>query len=90
MPVTHHKPLKPDSDTSRVLDLLRVLVACGSLNGSSDAWVDHPYHRLRVMWHSRVAELRRRGFVIECRRVTDMVGAADYQYRLVSEPEVKP
>ena len=70
------KPLKPDSDTSRVLHLLQLY---------GGRWLDYPYQRCRVMWHSRVAELRRRGHVIECRRVTDATGEADYQYRLVSE-----
>ncbi len=79
------KPLKPDSDTSRVMELLVNAAFVWELE-----WLDHPYRRLQVMWHSRVAELRRRGHVIECRRVTDASGSADYQYRLVSSPEVQP
>jgi len=34
------------------------------------------------MWHSRVAELRRKGHVIETRRVKDG-DEVDYQYRIV-------
>ena len=67
-------PMRPGSDNARVLDLLRWM------NG----WVDYPYRRLPVMWHSRVAELRRRGYEIECRRVVNADSKPDYQYRLVT------
>ena len=71
-----NRPLKPDSDNARVLDLLTLAALSG------DGWVARPYRQLRVMWHSRVAELRRRGWHIESRRVEDE-GGVDYQYRLV-------
>jgi hypothetical protein len=75
------KPLKPDSDNSRVLDLLTIAALSG------DGWVSRPYRHLHVMVHSRIADLRRRGWNIECRRVQDSEGT-DYQYRLLkSEPK---
>jgi hypothetical protein len=79
------KPMNPDSDNARVLRIL-IEVRWNACGGIADGWVDHPYQRLRVMWHSRIAELRRRGWVIESRRVMDAAGKADYQYRLVSMP----
>ncbi len=67
---------KPKTDCQRVLELLRE---------HRGGWVDRPYRRLSVMWHSRVAELRRKGYVIECRR-GEADGRADWQYRLAGEP----
>jgi len=64
------------SDADLVLDVLR---------RSRGAWVPHLYAQTGVMVHSRVPELRRRGYVIECRRF----GRRDYRYRLVSEPTDK-
>jgi len=72
----HMAELKPDSDNARVLDFLTIAALSG------DGWVHHPYRQLRVMWHSRVAELRRRGWDIRSRRVQDADGA-DYQYKLM-------
>jgi len=77
------KPMNPDSDNARVLACL----STAALRLGNNGWFDHPYRRLPVMWHSRVAELRRRGYVIESRRVTDADGKPDYQYRLVSSPQ---
>jgi hypothetical protein len=73
-----NRPLKPDSDNARVLDLLTVFALSG------DGWVDHIYRRFHhdVMVHSRVAELRKRGWDIRCRRVEDPEGT-DYQYKLM-------
>jgi hypothetical protein len=71
------RTLKPDLDNSRVLDLLTLAALSG------DGWVHHPYRQLRVMWHSRVATLRRRGWNIQCRRVEGADGP-DYQYRLIA------
>ena len=52
------------------------------LKDAGGSWVADMYGKTRVMVHSRVAELRRRGYVIECRRF----GQGDYRYRLVSTP----
>lgn len=49
------------------------------LQAAHGDWVPDLY-RLHVMVHSRVAELRRRGYLIECRRF----GVKDYRYRLVA------
>lgn len=47
-------------------------------------WIDHPYQRLRVMWHSRTADLRKRGYRIYHRVVIEN-GAQDHQYMLESQ-----
>jgi hypothetical protein len=74
-----NRPLKPDSDNARVLDLLTVFALSG------DGWVDHIYRRFHhdVMVHSRIAELRGRGWLIDCRRFTDENGEPDYRYKLM-------
>lgn len=45
-------------------------------------WVGDLYSQTHVMVHSRIADLRRRGYQIECKRF----GRGDYRYRLVSSP----
>lgn len=45
----------------------------------------HELYQLRVVAHSRVASLRRKGFVIECWREDDL-----YLYRLVGERDASP
>ena len=60
------------SDCERVLALLR---------RRPGEWVADLYQWSGCMVHSRVAELRRRGHQIECRRF----GAGDYRYRIVEE-----
>jgi|SRR5580700_801422 hypothetical protein len=54
-------------------------------------WLDRPRQRLPfVLWNSRVAELRRRGYDIRCRRVyREDIRGNEYQYRLFSGPEGK-
>jgi hypothetical protein len=54
-------------------------------------WLDRPRQRLPfVLWNSRVAELRRRGYDIKCRRVyREDIQQNEYQYRLYSGPGVK-
>ncbi len=44
-------------------------------------WVPNLYRMANVMVHSRVADLRRKGHRIECRRF----GPGDYRYRLVDD-----
>lgn len=59
------------SHNVRILELLKEF---------EGEWVDHPRRRIpEAIWNSRVAELRRRGHRIECRRV----GPGNYEYRLV-------
>lgn len=48
----------------------------------------HELYALNVIAHSRIAELRRRGYVIQQRRETGPDGDARYIYRLVSEPSL--
>ncbi len=36
--------------------------------------------------NSRISELRKRGYVIECERVAGEVGAAAYRYRMLGRP----
>lgn len=51
---------------------------------SRDGWVSHhELYDLGVIAHSRVSNLRKRGHVIDVRRVEDMVGNVTYQYRLL-------
>lgn len=59
----------------------RILAALRSRPHSADE-----LYRLHAIVHSRVAELRRRGFVITCERITGARGASAYLYTLVSEP----
>jgi hypothetical protein len=65
------------SDSERVLDLLAHNV---------NRWVPRPYQKLSVMWHSRVADLRKKGHRIDCRCVKTGK-ERDYQYRLVVNPD---
>lgn len=62
---------RPRTHNELVLDLLREF---------DGRWVDRPYRRLSVMWHSRIADLRKRGHVIESRCFE-----GDHQYRLVKQ-----
>jgi hypothetical protein len=52
-------------------------------------WLDRPRQRLPfVLWNSRVAELRRRGYDIRCRRVyREDVQQTEYQYKLMMGPQ---
>lgn len=59
------------TDTDLVLTVLRA---------AHGAWVPDLYEKTRVMVHSRIADLRRRGYQIECKKF----GAKDYRYRLVT------
>src|SRR5271169_2511631 len=54
-------------------------------------WLDRPRQRLPfVLWNSRVAELRRRGYDIRCRRVyREDVQQTEYQYKLMMGPQPK-
>ena len=65
---------KPRSDADVVLQILRF---------SAGEFVPHLYTLAGCMVHSRVADLRRRGYKIECKRFS----AKDYRYRLVEEPK---
>ena len=49
------------------------------LREARGGWVQDLYRRTACMVHSRIAELRRRGYVIECKRF----GQGDYRYRLL-------
>ena len=60
----------PTTDCDLVLTILRA---------AHGDWVPDLYGKTRVMVHSRVAELRKRGHRIECK----MFGPRDYRYRLV-------
>ena len=57
------------TDNERVLQALRQ---------SRGEWVGDLYQRTRCMVHSRVADLRREGHTIECKKF----GRGDYRYRL--------
>lgn len=63
------KQPKIESDTEMVLRIL------SEANGS---WVPDLYRRTRSMVHSRISDLRRRGFEIQCK----CFGQGDYRYRL--------
>jgi hypothetical protein len=63
---------KPQSDADVVLAILLM---------SQGEWVPHLYTLSGCMVHSRVAELRRKGYLIECKRF----GPSDYRYRLVEK-----
>lgn len=62
------------TDADHVLSILRAW---------KGDWTPHLYQTAGVMVHSRVADLRRRGHEIECKRF----GAKDYRYRLVRDAE---
>ena len=62
------------TDTERVLTALR---------DARGGWVQDLYRRTACMVHSRIAELRRRGYVIECKRF----GQGDYRYRLLGSAD---
>jgi hypothetical protein len=49
------------------------------LRKAKGEWVQDLYAKTSVMVHSRIAELRQRGHVIECR----CFGRGDYRYRLL-------
>lgn len=51
-----------------------------------EAHSHHELYALNVVAHSRIAELRRRGFVIESWREAGRAGEPAYMYRLVSSP----
>jgi hypothetical protein len=56
------------------------------LRHARGTWVENLYHLSGTMVHSRIAELRRRGHQIECKRF----GPGDYRYRLIPTREVTP
>ena len=64
---------KPQSDADVVLAILLM---------SQGEWVSKLYVLAGCMVHSRVADLRRKGHQIECKRF----GPSDYRYRLMSVP----
>ncbi len=64
------------TDCQRVLELLRE---------HRGQWVARPYRQLGVMWHSRVADLRKKGHVIEMRVVIVPGDKRDWQYRIVEQ-----
>jgi hypothetical protein len=55
------------------------------LQRSRGEWVPKMYLQTGVMVHSRVADLRRAGYTIECR----CFGRGDYRYRLTGGPHEK-
>lgn len=61
--------------SERVSDCEALLVVLQAAHGE---WVPDLY-RMHVMVHSRVADLRKRGYVIECKKF----GVKDYRYRLI-------
>jgi hypothetical protein len=58
------------SDTDRVLDALKA---------AKGEWVGGLYQRLGCMIHSRVSNLRQRGYLIEAK----CFGKGDWRYRLL-------
>lgn len=62
--------------SKRVSDCSLVLTVLRAAHGR---YVEGLYRSTRSMVHSRVADLRRRGHKIECKRF----GAHDYRYRIV-------
>lgn len=44
------------------------------------------YRRSMSIVHSRIADLRRRGWTIECERVAGAEGAKAYRYRATGRP----
>jgi hypothetical protein len=49
----------------------------------------HELYALNVVAHSRIAELRERGHVIDHRRVVGADGEPDYLYQLISSPRAR-
>jgi len=68
--------LRLDTDTGRVLY---------ALQRAKGGWVADLYRETATMVHSRVADLREAGYVIECR----CFGRADYRYRLIEGPKTQ-
>ena len=60
---------------SRVSDCDALLIALQAKHGD---WLEDAYS-MRMMVHSRVADLRKRGYKIECKKF----GRKDYRYRLI-------
>jgi len=58
------------TDSARILTILRQY---------EGEWVQGLYQLTSCMVHSRIADLRRRGYRIECKRFAQ----GDYRYRLV-------
>lgn len=50
-----------------------------ALREAKGDWVEGMYQKTGVMVHSRVSDLRRQGYRIECKHF----GRGDYRYRLV-------
>ena len=63
-----------DTDANRILTLLRQY---------EGEWVAGLYQLTSCMVHSRIADLRRRGYRIECKRFAQ----GDYRYRLKQDGE---
>jgi biotin operon repressor len=62
--------------TSRVTDCALLLTVLRAAHGR---FVEDLYGKSRCMVHSRIADLRKQGHQIECRRF----GYKDYRYRIV-------
>ena len=60
------------SDSERVLAALKDQVG---------EWVPDLYRKCHCMVHSRIADLRKQGYTIECK----CFGKGDYRYRLTEE-----
>lgn len=72
--------IRPGSQNARLLEVLRRGPAT---NAEIHAEAGH------MIVNSRVAELRARGYLIECEHVDGEVGATAYRYTLVSEPPLE-
>ena len=75
---THREdwPAPPRTDAALVLSILRAWDGC---------WVPNLYKVTGVMVHSRIADLRRQGHVIESKCFSKASGVkGDYRYRLVA------
>jgi hypothetical protein len=69
---------KSEGDSDRVLAVLRE---------SEGQWVPNLYRRTQCMVHSRIADLRKRGYRIESR----CFGKSDWRYRLMpASPDGAP
>lgn len=64
-------------DADRILAILR---------RSEGRWVAGLYQETACMVHSRIADLRHRGYRIECKRFAQ----GDYRYRLVDGVSAEP
>ena len=72
------QPVEGRTHNEQVLNVLR---------SAGGEWIESPHRRLPfVVWHSRVASLREKGYQIECRRVGSF-SAGRYQYRIVGGEE---